>query len=162
MGTFFIGMSVLQAWPGRGFWQGQLHGQSTPGTLTGMVQQMAQTPQPRLLSSWVASFAAFDAAHGWAVNLFLVIFLAVVGVAFISGRRGRRPCRRGRRDGGVHRRLGADRGLRIPRRGGTDPNSMVPIALVFTAGFLAMTKVPVTADAPTPIDIAGTSTVELP
>ncbi len=48
MGLFFVGMAVLQAWPGRGFWQGQLHQSSSPGTLTGMVQQMSQTPQPRL------------------------------------------------------------------------------------------------------------------
>src|SRR5579862_9939760 len=33
MGIFFIGMAVLQAWPGRGFWQGTAGGQ--PGTLTG-------------------------------------------------------------------------------------------------------------------------------
>ena len=47
---------------------------------------MAQTPQPGLLSSWVASFAAFDAAHGWAVNLFVVIALAAIGLAFLVGR----------------------------------------------------------------------------
>ncbi|MGO9292900.1 MAG: hypothetical protein ACLP52_03280, partial [Streptosporangiaceae bacterium] len=35
MGLFFLGMAVLQAWPGRGFWQGRLHHQ--PGTLTAMV-----------------------------------------------------------------------------------------------------------------------------
>ena len=46
-GVFFVGMAVLQAWPGRGFWQGQLHKSQPPGTLTAMVQQMAQTPQPR-------------------------------------------------------------------------------------------------------------------
>ena len=44
MGLFFVGMAVLQAWPGRGFWQGHLHPSSSPGTLTGMVHQMAQTP----------------------------------------------------------------------------------------------------------------------
>src|ERR1700759_3876797 len=49
-GAFFIGMAVLQAWPGRGFWQGTLHG--TPGTLTGMVRAMAGTPQPALFAGW--------------------------------------------------------------------------------------------------------------
>ena len=33
---FLAGMAVLQAWPGRGFWQGASHGQ--PGTLAGMTQ----------------------------------------------------------------------------------------------------------------------------
>ena len=42
-GLFLVAMAVLQAWPGRGFWQG-LHGQ--PGTLAGMTHDMAQTSQP--------------------------------------------------------------------------------------------------------------------
>ncbi len=52
LGLFFVAMAVLQAWPGRGFWQGQPRHAATPGTLTAMVQQMAHTPQPHLLSSW--------------------------------------------------------------------------------------------------------------
>ena len=40
-GAFLIGMAVLQAWPGRGFWQGTAQGQ--PGTLAGMTGSMAQT-----------------------------------------------------------------------------------------------------------------------
>ena len=83
MGLFFVGMAVLQAWPGRGFWQGQPNSQTAAGTLTGMVRSMVHTPQPGLLSSWVASFAAFDAAHGWAVNLFAVIVLATIGTVFL-------------------------------------------------------------------------------
>ena len=79
MGLFFVGMALLQAWPGRGFWQGQVRPAATAGTLTAMVQQMAQTPQPSLLSSWVAAFGRFDAAHGWAVNLFVVVALAAIG-----------------------------------------------------------------------------------
>jgi hypothetical protein len=43
LGLFFIGMAVLQAWPGRGYWQGTADGK--PGTLAGMVQTMAGTPQ---------------------------------------------------------------------------------------------------------------------
>src|SRR5271166_2676595 len=42
-GVFWIGMAVLQAWPGRGFWQG------ANGTLAGMVNSMAQASQPRPL-----------------------------------------------------------------------------------------------------------------
>jgi hypothetical protein len=69
-GTFLVGMAVLQAWPGRGFWQGISHGQ--PGTLAGMTSTMAQTPQPGFLSAWINSFTSFDEAHGFAVNLFVV------------------------------------------------------------------------------------------
>ncbi len=70
-GLFLAGMAVLQAWPGRGFWQGVSHGQ--PGTLAGMAQTMSQTPQPGFLAAWVSGFAAFDEAHGFAVNLFAVV-----------------------------------------------------------------------------------------
>ena len=45
-GVFLAGMAVLQAWPGRGFWQGTPG--DRPGTLAGMVQTMAQTSQPRV------------------------------------------------------------------------------------------------------------------
>ena len=37
IGLFFVGMAVLQAWPGRGFWQGQPNPHAAAGTLTGMV-----------------------------------------------------------------------------------------------------------------------------
>src|SRR4249920_624353 len=60
-GVFLMVMAVLQAWPGRGFWQGVSHGQ--PGTLAGMTGGMAQTRQPGLLSSWVSAFTRFDQAH---------------------------------------------------------------------------------------------------
>ena len=50
-----------------------------------MVQQMARTPQPHLFSSWVTAFGAFDAAHGWAANLFAVLALALIGAAFLTG-----------------------------------------------------------------------------
>ncbi len=156
MGLFFVGMAVLQAWPGRGFWRGQLHKSAAPGTLTAMVQQMAQTPQPHVLSSWVAGFAGFDAAHGWAVNLVLVIFLAAVGMAFLSWRpaivrpaviAGIVVCLA---DWVLIEDFGFLGGV------GTDPNSMIPMALIFTAGYLALTRVPAVADAPVPITTGAT------
>ena len=49
LGVFFAGMAVLQAWPGRGFWQGTAHGK--PATLSGMVGEMSATPQPHFLSA---------------------------------------------------------------------------------------------------------------
>src|SRR5260370_36802292 len=74
MGLFFVGMAVLQAWPGRGFWRGTRHGQ--PGSLTNMIQNMSQTPQPRFLSVLAANYGSFVPAHGFAGNLFVVIPLA--------------------------------------------------------------------------------------
>ncbi len=146
VGLFLVGMAVLQAWPGRGFWQGQAHPSVAPGSLTAMVQQMAQTPQPSFLSSWVAAFGRFDAAHGWSINLFCVIALAALGAGFLTARP---PVARVTVVAGavfclavwvLVQDLGFLGGV------GTDPNSMVPLALLFTAGYLAMTRAPATDD----------------
>ena len=84
IGLFFIGMAVLQAWPGRGYWQGTIGGQ--PGTLAYMVQTMSGTSQPHVLSSLLASFGSFAASDGFAVNLVVVILLSGMGAIFQSGR----------------------------------------------------------------------------
>jgi cytochrome oxidase Cu insertion factor (SCO1/SenC/PrrC family) len=139
-GTFFLGMAVLQAWPGRGFWQGTAHGQ--PGTLAGMVNGMAQTSQPHALSAMVSAFGAFDAAHGFAVNLFVVIVLAVTGVALLTGRR--RLIRAALiaaavlclADWVLVQDFGFLGGL------GTDPNSMIPTVILLAAGYVAFTSLP--------------------
>ena len=78
-------MAVLQAWPGRGFWQGTSAGQ--PGTLAGLVQTLAGTPQPQALSALLSGFASVVRAHGFAMNLVVVTALAAAGVAFIAARR---------------------------------------------------------------------------
>ena len=135
-GVFLIGMAVLQAWPGRGYWQGR------GGTLTGMVRIMAQTSQPSFLSSWLSSFASFVSAHGWAVNLFAVVSLATGGSLFLSGRR--RLVLGGLiglsvlclADWVLVEDLGLLGGL------GTDPNSMLPMALLFVGGYVAMVRLP--------------------
>ncbi|HET7013891.1 MAG TPA: SCO family protein [Streptosporangiaceae bacterium] len=140
LGVFFVGMSVLQAWPGRGFWQGTAHGH--PGPLADMAGQMSQVPQPTATSRLVAAFGSFDAGHGLAVNLFVVVTLAAIGVSLLIG----------------HRRLlgptmivvavlcVAD-WIFIQDFGffggvGTDPNSMIPLLLLVTSGYVAMTRVP--------------------
>ncbi len=96
LGLFLAGMAVLQAWPGRGFWQGELHGHD--GSLATMASSMASVPQPRPLAVLVRWFAAVDAAHGFAVNLVAVLALALIAAALIAagpGRAGRRwPGRR--------------------------------------------------------------------
>ncbi len=156
MGLFFLGMAVLEAWPGRGFWQGQ--SSSGTGSVTSMVQEMAQTPQPHFLSSWLDTFASFDGAHGWAVNLFVVVALAVIGAAFLTA--SPRIVRVALVGGAV---LCLATWVLVQDLGflggtGTDPNSMVPMLLVLVAGYLAVTKpaaalakaAPAAAPSPTP------------
>jgi cytochrome oxidase Cu insertion factor (SCO1/SenC/PrrC family) len=137
LGLFFAGMAVLQAWPGRGFWQGTVDGQ--PGTLAGMVQSMAGTQQPHFLSALVSGFGSLATRHAFTVNLVVVIVLAALGVVFLTGRPGlvRYAVWFGiafcLADWVLVQDLGFLGGL------GTDPNSMIPMALLFSAGYLALT-----------------------
>jgi cytochrome oxidase Cu insertion factor (SCO1/SenC/PrrC family) len=146
LGVFLVGMAVLQAWPGRGFWQGTVHGQ--PGTLAGMTASMAQTPQPHVLSAWVNAFTTFDQAHGFAVNLFAVVALAVIGGIFLTGRpRLIRPAVAAftvlcLADWILIEDFGFFGGL------GTDPNSMIPFALLAISGYLALAPAPERAAEP--------------
>ena len=114
LGVFLLGMAVLQAWPGRGYWQGVSHGHL--GSLAGMAESMALTPQPGFLSSWLGSFATFDAAHGFAVNLFFVIALGVTGAVFVAAGPADPPGADRLRDYQPDR-LGTRAGLGVPRRG---------------------------------------------
>ena len=139
-GLFFIGMAVLQAWPGRGYWQG------SSGSLSAMVDSMAQTSQPRALSALVSDFGSFDTAHGFAVNLFVVIALAAIGAALLTGR----PrlvraavlaaCVLCLADWVLVQDFGFFGGL------GTDPNSMIPTILLLAGGYLALTRLPEPAE----------------
>jgi cytochrome oxidase Cu insertion factor (SCO1/SenC/PrrC family) len=138
--VFLFGMALLQAWPGRGFWQGQVHGQ--PGSLASMTASMASTPQPHVLADWVSAFTNFDQAHGLAVNLVAVLVLAVTGALFVTTRpRLIRPalvlfltvCLA---DWVLIEDLGFFGGV------GTDPNSMIPFALLAIAGYLAVAREP--------------------
>ena len=155
-GIFLVGMAVLQAWPGRGFGQGAA--QHQPGTLASMTQNMAQTSQPGFLASWVSAFTAFDEAHGFAVNLFTVVVLAVIGAAFLTGqRRLARPaviaftavCLA---DWVLIEDFGFFGGL------GTDPNSMIPFALLALGGYLALTPGLAAAAEPASTDQAAHAT----
>jgi len=145
IGVFFIGTAVLQAWPGRGYWKGVINGQ--PGTLAGMVQQMSSTSQPHFLSALLARVGSFAASNGFAVNLAVVIALAGLGAIFLTGRPrlvrwavwfGIVFCLA---DWVLVEDLGFLGGL------GTDPNSMIPWILLFTAGYLALTPAPQEAPA---------------
>jgi cytochrome oxidase Cu insertion factor (SCO1/SenC/PrrC family) len=150
-GAFFILMAVLQAWPGRGFWQGRTHGGS--GTLAQMLGQMASTSQPHLFSAMVSWFHRVDLAHGWAVNLVTVIVLAVIGALLCSGRAA--LLRAGvvlavvacLADWVLVEDLGVFGGT------GTDPNTMIPIILLIVAGYVAVSRVPTVAvDEPASVD----------
>jgi cytochrome oxidase Cu insertion factor (SCO1/SenC/PrrC family) len=154
LGLFLAGVALLQAWPGRGFWQGAVRGQ--PGTLAGMTAAMAPTPQPQVFSAWITAFTGFDEAHGFAVNLFVVVALAVTGAAFLSGRpRLIRPvliafavvCLA---DWVLIEDFGFFGGL------GTDPNSMIPFVLLAVAGYLAAARVPATVPVAERVSTAAT------
>ena len=104
---------------------------------------MAGTSQPHVLSAAVSWFGRLTAAHGFAVNLFAVIIVAALGAgflagAFLSGRpwlaritvlAGAVFCLA---DWVLVEDFGFFGGL------GTDPNSMIPLILLFTAGYLAL------------------------
>lgn len=145
VGLFFLGMALLQAWPGRGFWEGRVGPRL--GSLASIVDQMSQTSQPHWLLSWLSSFEGFDIAHGWGVNLFVVIALALIGSAFLSARprlvlaavaAATLLCLA---DWVLIEDLGFLGGV------GTDPNSMIPMILLFVGGYLALSRVPATTDA---------------
>jgi cytochrome oxidase Cu insertion factor (SCO1/SenC/PrrC family) len=137
-GVFLIGMAVLQAWPGRGFWQGSVHGK--PGSLAAMITQMTQLSQPHVLAAVVSAFGSFDTAHGFAVNLFVVIALVVLGAGLLIPRQA--VARAAVIAASVLclavwilvQDLGFLGGL------GTDPNSMIPTIILLAAGYLALSR----------------------
>jgi cytochrome oxidase Cu insertion factor (SCO1/SenC/PrrC family) len=139
LGVFLLIMAGLQAWPGRGFWQGSSSGQ--PGTLAGMVRQMSTTPQPHVLSAMVSSFASFDQSHGFAVNLFAVVALAAIGAGFVWGRPLLLPALVALAvfavaDWVLIEDWGVWGGV------GTDVNSMLPLLSLATVGYLAVERAP--------------------
>ena len=147
-GGFLAVMAVLQAWPGRGFWSGTIGRQ--PGSLTSMVQSMSQTSQPGFLASLVRGFGTFTAGHGFLVNLVVVVALAVTGAGLAGGalvpawRPVLRPAV------GLLLVLSAAVWVLVQDMGvfgglGTDPNSMIPFALLVAGGYLAVAPAPAVA-----------------
>jgi cytochrome oxidase Cu insertion factor (SCO1/SenC/PrrC family) len=146
-GAFFLGMALLQAWPGRGFWEGRVAGQ--PGSLADMIATMAGTSQPRAIHGLVSWFGNFTLSHGFAVNLVAVIALAAIGAGLCAAavRADARLARITAIAGAVFcladwlliEDLGFFGGL------GTDPNSMIPFILLFAAGYLALAPAPAPA-----------------
>ena len=164
-GVFLAAMAVLQAWPGRGFWSGTIGRQ--PGSLTSMLQDMSQTSQPGFLASLVRGFGTFTAGHGFLVNLVVVVALAVTGAGLVAGalvpawRRVLRPAV------GLLLVLSAAVWLLVQDLGvfgglGTDPNSMIPFALLVVAGYLAVAPAPAVATAAEPAGAAETAAAAEP
>ena len=120
-----------------------------------MVQTMSATPQPRFLSSLLSGFESVTASNGFAVNLVVVIVLAGMGAIFLTGRP--RLVRYAVWFGIVFglavwvlvQDLGFLGGL------GTDPNSMIPLMLLFSAGYLALTPAPHEAPATEAAQVAA-------
>jgi cytochrome oxidase Cu insertion factor (SCO1/SenC/PrrC family) len=142
LGIFLLVMAGLQAWPGRGSWQ---------GGLASVVRHNATTAQPHAVSTLVSDFASFDRSHGWAVNLVVVVALAAIGLAFVWGERWVRPALvalvvLGLADWIFVEDLGIFGGV------GTDPNSMVPLLLVAVTGYLAVARVP--AEVPVSVSVS--------
>jgi len=138
-GALMLAFAVLQAWPGRGYWQGRLHGQSV--SLAAAIGAMAAGKQPTVLHRLVGNASLLVASHGFAVNLGTVIVLAATGGCLLTGRAAfARPaaivaiaiCVT---DWVFVQDLGFFGGV------GTDPNSMLPQALLLTAGLVAMAPV---------------------
>jgi cytochrome oxidase Cu insertion factor (SCO1/SenC/PrrC family) len=103
-----------------------------------MVRTMSQTAQPGFLSSWLRAFAALTARSGFAVNLITVAALAVIGLALLSGQR-----RALRAALALLLLLSAATWVLVQDLGvfgglGTDPNSMIPLALIVAGGYLAL------------------------
>jgi cytochrome oxidase Cu insertion factor (SCO1/SenC/PrrC family) len=146
LGLLLLGLAVVQAWPGRGFWAGAAHGR--PGPLAAMIRSMAAVPQPRFLAGWVGGFGSLAAAHGAAVNLAVIAVLAAAGAGLLSARPGLlRPALLllaafGLADWVLVQDLGFLGGL------GTDPNSMIPLLLLAAGGYLAVTRRPAAVPSP--------------
>ncbi len=108
---------------------------------------MSQISQPSVTADWVRAFGSFDARHGWLVNAVVVVALAGIGACFLTARPS--LVRAGVIAGSVLcladwvlvQDFGFLGGL------GTDPNSMLPMIVVFTSGYLALVRLPVRAAA---------------
>jgi cytochrome oxidase Cu insertion factor (SCO1/SenC/PrrC family) len=170
-GAFFLIMAVVQAWPSNGFWDGTVAGK--PGPLASMIQDMAATPQPRAFAVLVTAFGNLAQSDAAAVNLVAVLVLAAGGAALCAtaARPAPWPAPEGLAPSAgraqryavvalaacclaiwlLFEDLGFFGGL------GTDPNSMIPLVVLFTAGYLGLAPEPV----PEP-QAAGTPAAETP
>ncbi len=140
-GVLVIAFAVLQAWPGRGSWQGTVRGSAgsaRPGPLAASINAMAAGSQPTALHDLLTWFASIAARYGLATNLVAVVVLAVTGAGLLSAR----PAVTRPAAGALIGFCLADwllvQDLGVFGGTGTDPNSMLPQVLLITAGLLAV------------------------
>jgi cytochrome oxidase Cu insertion factor (SCO1/SenC/PrrC family) len=155
-GVYFIGMAVLQAWPGNGFWTA-----GASGALPAMVSEMAATPQPHAIAQVVGHFGSFAASHAVLVNAFLVVALGAIGLVLLSGRR-----RATRAAVGAALVLSLADWVLVQDFGvfggvGTDPNSMIPTLLLLGASYLALVR-PALATAPSKPELVAAGGADRP
>jgi cytochrome oxidase Cu insertion factor (SCO1/SenC/PrrC family) len=164
-GAFFVVMAVVQAWPSSGFWDGTVAGK--PGPLAAMIREMAATPQPRAFSALVAAFGNLAQSDAVAVNLAAVLVFGAGGAVLCVASLSASVSLAGR----VQRYaivalavcclaiwllfedLGFFGGL------GTDPNTMIPLIILFTAGYLGLAPAPIAASAPRAAEDPGPAAV---
>ncbi|MCL2582267.1 MAG: SCO family protein [Streptosporangiales bacterium] len=161
-GAAFLVLAVVQAWPSSGFWKGTVAGK--PGPLASMIGSMASTPQPRALTDLLTGFGNLARSDTVAVNLVAVLVLTAGGAALAvtaarpapwpaAGEPVSRAARAQRYAVAalavcclviwlLFQDLGFFGGL------GTDPNSMVPLIVLFGAGYLGLAPAPAPAPAP--------------
>lgn len=84
-GVFLLFFALLQAWPGRGFWHGQSHGQT--GQLSAMASTMSEANQPGILVSVQHWFSTVTLSASWLVNAIVVLGLGFTGFVFLLKRR---------------------------------------------------------------------------
>jgi cytochrome oxidase Cu insertion factor (SCO1/SenC/PrrC family) len=150
-GACWLGLALLQAWPGRGYWQG-----GDDGTLTSMIEDMAGLAQPAPQARMINGVAAFTSAHGFEVNLVAVATLALAGLGLIAGAGW--PAGPARLRAALPARPRVLRivipaatalclivwvliqDLGVPGGLGTDPNSMVPWVVLLWTGYRAATS----------------------
>ena len=135
MGVVFLGGAVLQALPGRGFWDGS--------ALATMSSQMSNLRQPHLLASLVQGFGRFAAGNGLALNVVVIVALSAVGLGLVT-----QTVVRASFIAAVV--LCATTWVLVQDFGvfggvGTDPNSGIPMILLLSAGYLALTRAPAAA-----------------
>jgi cytochrome oxidase Cu insertion factor (SCO1/SenC/PrrC family) len=140
-GLFWAGLALLQAWPGRGSWQGP------SGMLTAMIESMSQLKQPHAQAAMESAVSSFTSEHGFAVNLFCVVALAALGLALASGRSRLLRVAVPAATGFCLVTWVLVQDLGVPGGLGTDPNSMVPWAVLLWAGYVALTQGAVAPDA---------------
>jgi hypothetical protein len=155
-GALLAAAAVLQAWPGRRWWQGTLPGPGNSrllGPLPAFIGDMSSASQPAALHDLVGWFAGVVATHGFAVNLVAVVMLGAAGAGLLTGRPAIARPVAGAAIGlclavwVLVQDLGVFGGL------GTDPNSMLPQAVILAAGLTAAVRrtVPLPAGVPVPV-----------